>query len=468
MTNKITPIALLFITTFSISFSLFAMQAEDHLTTLFKTNCPSLSTLIVEKVGSSQNPHQAWKDLYSLASTSTFFKDFFQDQNNSIDLIKYIHKTYSLSLEEIPPFLFFINSEVAYYYYGKKYANETELNPFSKFRTRENSQIRETIAQAIKSHYVGEDINSDRNFKCGPNTMRFLARSWKFLSDTDSSCPKNICSFFSLKKALSVFENALADTLAKELIPLPIFSTLHQNHAVWLISLLKLIDEEKLATEFSYNTCLFDILGMKLKPEKYLDLIKTFVKWGADVNSRTFLRKTPLHIAAQQNNHSVVEFLLSKGANPHLRDLWGRTPLENIRSTNNSLQHASLCKVALISVMGIIMSNRLTFHDNPQKESFLVKAILLPFILQAGIMALRNIEAGNMTVTEMDEIEEKNFQKKSIVQWLEKKCGILNHDFDFETGRDNKKVKILIHEGIEILKFSFMLYLYMNFIYFIS
>jgi hypothetical protein len=37
---------------------------------------------------------------------------------------------------------------------------------------------------------------------------------------------------------------------------------------------------------------------------------------------------TPLHWAAKAGRTSLVRFLLAGGADPHLRDSWGRTPLE--------------------------------------------------------------------------------------------------------------------------------------------
>ncbi|MBA3751840.1 hypothetical protein H0X06_03535 [Candidatus Dependentiae bacterium] len=455
MNTKITVLAFLFLTTFGIGSSLFAMQAEDHLTNFFKTNCPLFSNILIENVVSSPDHQQAQKDLCSLVSTSNFFKNFFQGQESSIELLKYIHKSHSLSLEEMLPFLFLINSKVACYYYARKYTNESEQSPFSEFLTSGNPQIRESVAQAIAEQYKGEDSSSDKNFECSPNTMRFLARSWKFLSDTDSSCPKNICSFFSLEKALSIFDNALADTLAKELSPFQIFNTLRQNHALWLISLLKLIDEEKLTADVSCNTCLFDILDMKLQPEKQIELAKTFIKWGADVNSRNFLRRTPLHRAAQKYNSHVMEFLLSKGANPHLIDLLCYTPFESIR---DSSYLAIVCKVLFLIIMLNALNHNINIHDTQ-----LEKAITFALFLQGTRMILNNAR-----YIDSSRDKEHELKRKNTIQILEEKCGMLNHDFGSENYMNNKIVNIFIREGIEFVKFTLVFYVFINSIYFIS
>nr|MBA3751841.1 hypothetical protein [Candidatus Dependentiae bacterium] len=117
MNTKITALAFLFLTTFCISFSLFAMETEDHLTNFFETTCPSLPTLLVEKVGSGQSFQKALENLCSLAHTNRSIGNFFKDKNNSIDLIKFIHALYPIIRQEMSSLLFVINTDIAREYY---------------------------------------------------------------------------------------------------------------------------------------------------------------------------------------------------------------------------------------------------------------------------------------------------------------------------------------------------------------
>ena len=48
---------------------------------------------------------------------------------------------------------------------------------------------------------------------------------------------------------------------------------------------------------------------------------------GVDVNWRNRLRMTPLHLAARNGHDLIVDRLLAAGADPTLKDWWGRTPV---------------------------------------------------------------------------------------------------------------------------------------------
>lgn len=52
---------------------------------------------------------------------------------------------------------------------------------------------------------------------------------------------------------------------------------------------------------------------------------------GADLNSCDYDKRTPLHVAVCRNNIDSVIFLLEHGVNPHLRDIFGSTPLDNAK-----------------------------------------------------------------------------------------------------------------------------------------
>lgn len=53
-------------------------------------------------------------------------------------------------------------------------------------------------------------------------------------------------------------------------------------------------------------------------------------KGGADVNRKNSLDETPLHFAARNGHNDLVELLLMKGANPELKDILGKKPLDHL------------------------------------------------------------------------------------------------------------------------------------------
>jgi len=63
-----------------------------------------------------------------------------------------------------------------------------------------------------------------------------------------------------------------------------------------------------------------------------VDQLKVLVETkNADVNSRGYDKRTPLHIAAAEGHQLVVEYLVSKGADVNAKDRLGRTPLDDAR-----------------------------------------------------------------------------------------------------------------------------------------
>lgn len=52
---------------------------------------------------------------------------------------------------------------------------------------------------------------------------------------------------------------------------------------------------------------------------------------GVDLNVCDYDKRTPLHVAVCRNNAETVTFLLEHGVNPHLRDVYGNTPLDNAK-----------------------------------------------------------------------------------------------------------------------------------------
>ena len=59
----------------------------------------------------------------------------------------------------------------------------------------------------------------------------------------------------------------------------------------------------------------------------YLRIVEFLLEHGANPNMKNNYGRTPLHIAAMYGHLEVVEFLLEHGANPNVRNNYGYTPL---------------------------------------------------------------------------------------------------------------------------------------------
>lgn len=81
---------------------------------------------------------------------------------------------------------------------------------------------------------------------------------------------------------------------------------------------------------------------------------------GADVNMRNNLGRTPLMLAAEQNNDNVVKILLESGADPHLTTVGGMTALHFACKANAE----KACKVLLELVED---SGFIEMEDNSRK-----------------------------------------------------------------------------------------------------
>jgi len=58
-----------------------------------------------------------------------------------------------------------------------------------------------------------------------------------------------------------------------------------------------------------------------------LSSVKELLMAGLDVKSTDYDKRTPLHLAAAEGRLKVTQFLLDSGADPHVEDRWGVTPL---------------------------------------------------------------------------------------------------------------------------------------------
>jgi len=69
-------------------------------------------------------------------------------------------------------------------------------------------------------------------------------------------------------------------------------------------------------------------LGVKLNllaMSGKVEMLSDFVANGADVNSKDYDGRSPLHVATAEGNKAVVEYLVKQGARADVADRWGNT-----------------------------------------------------------------------------------------------------------------------------------------------
>jgi ankyrin repeat protein len=63
--------------------------------------------------------------------------------------------------------------------------------------------------------------------------------------------------------------------------------------------------------------------------------IASLIGLGVGVNDSDYDLRTPLHVACAEQHTKIVEFLLSRGADPLCVDRWGRTSIDDAREADN-------------------------------------------------------------------------------------------------------------------------------------
>lgn len=80
------------------------------------------------------------------------------------------------------------------------------------------------------------------------------------------------------------------------------------------------------------KTCIETAVALcRLAAKNRVEDLQVWQLAGADLNSCDYDKRTPLHVAVCRNNMETVAFLLENGVNPHLRDIFDSTPLDNAR-----------------------------------------------------------------------------------------------------------------------------------------
>ena len=64
------------------------------------------------------------------------------------------------------------------------------------------------------------------------------------------------------------------------------------------------------------------------------DIVERIIDLGADVNIKNGNKRTPLHVAAENNNFEALKILLENGADIHAKDIHQITPLDIVQKKN--------------------------------------------------------------------------------------------------------------------------------------
>ncbi len=62
-----------------------------------------------------------------------------------------------------------------------------------------------------------------------------------------------------------------------------------------------------------------------------VQMVKSLLEKGANVNARDENGNTPLHLAAKEGNFEIVKLLVTHCADVLIKDRWGKTPLDYAR-----------------------------------------------------------------------------------------------------------------------------------------
>ncbi|MBA3751800.1 ankyrin repeat domain-containing protein [Candidatus Dependentiae bacterium] len=449
MNKKLRALLLFILSTFIAQSSVYGMQQEkeDLLSPFFNDHCPSLSTLVLEKISSAESSDEAIENLYSLARTSRLFNEFLQQTYTSTDLIKYFHTIYPLtSRDNLVRLLHFINTDVALHYYkncGTLFDSGKRETLFSQFLRTENSvSVHKLLLSATQNQKL--------------NDVHLLARlggSFSFNKKAHEEDPYNN----PLKIAIS--------SRNKKLIKLCIYLGKLATDVDCFFDALRIPGYQKITHHCSLS------LG-----EHRRDLIEAFVELGADVNARNRTRRTPLHIATQANNVEIVEFLLSEGASPHSRDILLNSPLDIAYGKLESSRISTLIMLLKYGTKLFYTARYGLYGQATDLQTLLIAehmCSIISFLQQTLKVALIPSESNELLrmvrpallsqCTSLLPYAYEGGDKKTqkIIEKLE-------NEASSPLKNSNKEVKFLLYNSYYAFRYAILLYMFVGFISLVS
>jgi len=108
----------------------------------------------------------------------------------------------------------------------------------------------------------------------------------------------------------------------------PLSDALRAGHTGEVASVLHAAGAKLLTSRAAAANQLCDLAAAGM-----VERVSTLVALGADVNAANVDGRTALHVAAAEAHKSTCACLIDAGADPKLRDRWGRTPLDEAQQS---------------------------------------------------------------------------------------------------------------------------------------
>ncbi|KAL1661193.1 ankyrin repeat-containing domain protein, partial [Schizophyllum commune] len=113
-------------------------------------------------------------------------------------------------------------------------------------------------------------------------------------------------------------------------------------------------------------------------------LLRSLLSRGAEVNAHAGSWRTPLHDAVRERRVELIEVMLEAGANPHARDILGRTPLFGLaflqtmsQSHEDSARHWAIARMLIEK--GALMSPTDGYGENVHTQMALCAFRTMPY-----------------------------------------------------------------------------------------
>jgi ankyrin repeat protein len=124
-------------------------------------------------------------------------------------------------------------------------------------------------------------------------------------------------------------------------------AAVHED-AWYLAEVLKYHGNPNLVNPHSSSTPIFDVIMSSRADRLMSDQVAILIEAGANLNYQDVRGKTPMMIAATANRYDLVYLMLTKGADPAIKNRWGLTiwdPIQHINMDPDSPRYQWKLKV---------------------------------------------------------------------------------------------------------------------------
>ncbi|XP_047131903.1 GA-binding protein subunit beta-2 [Hydra vulgaris] len=137
----------------------------------------------------------------------------------------------------------------------------------------------------------------------------------------------------------------------------------------------------------------------------YVQIARSLIKHGADINANNNAWSSPLHLATYCGHESMIKMLIMKNANINLRDSRGNTALHEA------------CRLSRVGCVDLFLKYNvdLTIRNNDFKTAFdLAEEKKSKTIINLLKTRLNDKNNAYMSIYKTDKIDVKNVSKKNV------------------------------------------------------